>query len=343
MSSIDRRRFLQQLSTLSLLAALPASVVAQILSKPPPTSPFDANSTAEQVTAGLDLSGKTYAITGANSGLGFETMRVLALRGAHVIGIARTQEKADVACSSVDGATTPAFLDLADFESVVNCAQVIRALDVPLDGLICNAGIMALPERQLVRGMEKQFVVNHLGHFILINQLMPQVMEAPQGRFVILSSLAHRRAPEDGIQFDDLAFDKDYSGWTAYGHSKLANALCSLELARRLSGTSTTSNSVHPGVIKTNLGRHLPWYMRVGGALFGWTFMKSIEEGAATQTYVATSPGLVGVNGYYFADCNVDAGETPLIHDTAMASRLWEVSSELTRDYLPSGGVSSPG
>lgn len=342
MSNPDRRDFLQKLTVLSVLAALPASALAQIISKSPPASPFNADSTAEQVTAGLDLSGKTYAITGANSGLGFETMRVLTLRGAHVIAIARTPQKAEQACASVQGLTTPAFLDLADFESVVNCADMIRAMNIPLDGLICNAGIMALPERELVHGMEKQFVVNHLGHFILINQLMPQVMQADQGRFVILSSIAHKRAPEEGIQFDDLAFaNGDYGAWKAYGHSKLANALCSLELARRLSGTSTTSNSVHPGVINTNLSRHLPWYMRIGSALLGWTFMKTIEEGAATQTYVATNPDLVGVNGYYFADCNVDPGDTPAMRDTAMASRLWEVSEELTRDYLPTQVVDS--
>ncbi|MCB1700785.1 MAG: SDR family oxidoreductase [Halioglobus sp.] len=336
MRDLYRREFLQQAGLLSVLACLPPAVLAQIISKVPPTSPFNADSTAEQVTEGLDLAGKTYAITGANSGLGYETMRVLAMRGAHVIGIARTMQKAEEACASIPGQTTPAFLDLADFESVVNCASMIRAMNIPLDGLICNAGIMALPERELVNGVEKQFVVNHLGHFILINQLMETVMAAPQGRFVILSSMAHRRAPDKGIQFGDLAFkNSEYSAWTAYGHSKLANALCSLELARRLSGTSTTSNSVHPGVINTNLGRHMPWYMRWGGKLFGWAFMKSIEEGAATQTYVATSPGLVGVNGYYFVNCNPDPGDTPQMQDEAMARQLWEVSEELTRDYLP--------
>ena len=260
MKQLDRRSFVRQAGLLSLLACLPPAVLAQIISRTPPISPFGADSTAEQVTAGLDLSGKTYAITGANSGLGYETMRVLALRGAHVIGIARSMDKAREACASVPGKTTPAFLDLGDFASVVSCAGEIRAMNTPLDGLICNAGIMALPERELVYGMEKQFVVNHLGHFILVNQLMAAVTAAPQGRFVILSSAAHRRAPSDGIRFDDLAFaNSDYDAWTAYGHSKLANALCARELARRLSGTSTTANSVHPGVINTNLGRQTVW------------------------------------------------------------------------------------
>lgn len=339
MIKVSRRRLLQGFALLTTLAALPRTVLAQIISKTPPTSSFDDDSTAEQVTAGLDLTGKTYAITGANSGLGFETMRVLTMRGANVIAIARTMEKAEQACARVGDRATPAFLDLADFPSIVACAESIRAMNVSLDGLICNAGIMALQDRELVNGMEKQFVINHLGHFILINQLLESVSSADQGRFVILSSMAHRRAPDDGIQFDDLAFENDYSAWSAYGHSKLANALCSLELARRLSGTSTTSNSVHPGVINTNLGRHLPWYTRMAGALLGWTFMKTVEEGAATQTYVATNPALVGVNGFYFADCNVDPGDTEAMRDLDMASRLWETSVELTRDYLPASAI----
>ncbi|MCZ6830216.1 MAG: SDR family NAD(P)-dependent oxidoreductase, partial [Gammaproteobacteria bacterium] len=128
MPELQRRQFLRQLSTLGILALLPSSVLAEIISKPPPGNSFDKNSTAEAVTAGLDLSGKTYAITGANSGLGFETMRVLALRGAHVIGIARSQEKAETACDSVEGKTTPAVLDLARFETVVECARGIRAM-----------------------------------------------------------------------------------------------------------------------------------------------------------------------------------------------------------------------
>jgi len=332
----DRRHFLQGLACLPLLALLPSALRAQIVSREPPRSPFNADSTAEEVTAGLDLSGMTYAITGANSGLGYETMRVLAMRGAHVIGIARNEEKAAAACAGVAGNATPEYLDLADFDSVVACGRRIRASGVALDGLICNAGIMALPDLERVDGVERQFAVNHLGHFILINQLAAPVLHAPQGRFVILSSRAHRRAPEQGILFDDLAFAQtQYDPWTAYGHSKLANALCARALARRLNGTPATANSVHPGVINTNLVRNLPWYQQLAVDLFGWTFMKSVEEGAATQTYVATNPALAGVNGYYFVDCNPSPGDTPAMQDDAMAERLWAVSAELTAQWLP--------
>ena len=332
--TFSRRQVLQYMATLGVLSALPAAALAQIITRQPPQSPFDDDSTAEQVTEGLDLSGLTIAITGANSGLGYETMRVLALRGAHIIGIARTQEKADKACASIKGETTPVFLDLADWESVVNCADRIRAMNIPLDGLITNAGIMALPELQLVNGVEKQFAINHLGHFILINQLRDTVLAAPQGRFTLLSSVAHRRA-DNGIEFDNLDGSQHYDPWNAYGVSKLANALCARELARQTSDTDATANSVHPGVIRTNLVQHLPGWQQWAARYFGWTFMKTIPEGAATSCYVASSPDLVGVRGFYFADCNVSEKYSDYMYDDAMAAKLWQVSEDLTKDYLP--------
>ena len=332
----SRRQILQYMTTMGILSALPASLVAQIITKQPPESPFGSNSTAEEVTEGLDLSGMTIAITGANSGLGYETMRVLALRGAHIIGIARTQAKADAACAEIQGETTPMFLDLADWDSVVRCAEGIRAMNIPLDGLITNAGIMALPELELVNGVEKQFAINHLGHFILINQLREPVLTAPQGRFTMLSSRAHRSA-DNGIEFDNLDGSQHYDPWNAYGVSKLANALCARELAVQISHTEATSNSVHPGVIKTNLMTHLPTWQQWGAKYLGWAFLKNIEEGAATTCYVATNPDLVDVRGFYFADCNVETDGSPYMEDDAMAAKLWQVSEELTKDYLPAG------
>jgi NAD(P)-dependent dehydrogenase (short-subunit alcohol dehydrogenase family) len=329
----NRREFLQRAAVLGVLSSLPPSLLAQIITRTPPRSPFGGSSTAEEVTEGLDLSGLTIAITGANSGLGYETMRVLALRGAHIIGIARTLEKAEKACASVEGETTPMFLDLAEWDSVVRCAEGIRGLNVPIDVLITNAGIMALPELEQVNGVEKQFAINHLGHFILINQLREPVLAAPQGRFVMLSSRAHRRA-EKGIEFDNLDGSQHYSPWNAYGVSKLANALCARELAAQISHTDATANSVHPGVIATNLTKNLPAWQQWGAKYLGWMFLKTVEEGAATQTYVATSPDLVDVRGFYFSDCNVAEG-TKFLTDDAMAKKLWQVSEDLTRDYLP--------
>lgn len=319
------------------VAALAAGCAREEPQRPAgvPVGPFGAKSTAEEVTAGLDLGGKTYLVTGANSGLGLETMRVLALRGAHVVGTARTLEKAQEACASVtDGRTTPVALELTDFDSVVACATAVTNLGLPLDGLVCNAGVMELPTLEQVRGIEKHFVTNHLGHFLLTARLLPRVVAAPQGRVVMVSSgSAYQDAPEAGIEFDNLSGERGYAPRRAYGHSKLANVLFARALARRFEGTAATANSLQPGVIMTNLGRYLPWYQLVAARLFGWTFMKSLEAGTATQAYVATHPSLAGVTGQFFRDCNpiVPPGH---LADDAMAERLWQVSEELVQPWL---------
>lgn len=304
--------------------------------RPPgvPLGPFGAKSTAEEVTAGLDLTGRTMLVTGANSGLGFETMRVLALRGAHVIGTARDLDRAREACARVAGRATGVALELSDFDSVVACATEVARLGVPLDALICNAGVMEIPALEQVRGIEKHFVVNHLGHFLLVNRLLPQVTAAPQGRIVVVSSgSSYRDAPESGIEFDNLSGERGYEPRRAYGQSKLANVLFARELGRRLQGTGATANSLQPGVIMTNLGRYLPWWQLLTARLFGWAFMKSVEAGAATQVYVATHPALAGVSGQFFRDCNPIVPEGHL-QDDAMAARLWAVSEERVREYL---------
>lgn len=301
--------------------------------KPPPMGPFGRKATAEEVTAGCDLGGRTVLVTGATSGIGLETMRVLALRGAHVIGTGRTHASAAAACRSMPGRATPLALELEDWDSIRAAAAAVNGMGLPLDALICNAGIMALQQREQVRGIEKQFAVNHLGHFILTRLLLPAVQAAPAGRVVVLSSSAYKSAPPAGIEFDNLSGDRDYKPQRAYGQSKLANYLFVRELARRLRGTPATANAVHPGVIFTNLGRHFPeWQLRLA-KLIGWTFMKSVEAGAATTCYVATAPALEGVSGYFFQDCNPVRPEGPHMEDDALAAKLWEVSEELTRGY----------
>jgi len=337
---LKRRQFIHHATLAAVVAALPGHALSEVTGNILAGNKFNKNTTAEEVTEGIDLSGQTFAITGANSGLGYETMRVLALRGAHVIGIARTQAKAEKACMSIEGDTTPLFLDLNNWASVVNCADKVRALNIPLDGLICNAGIMAVPELELSNGVEKQFAVNHLGHFILINQLTPQVLAAEQGRFTILSSDLHTNA-ESGIEFDNLDGSKHYEPWQAYGVSKLANALCSRELARRIGSSNATSNSLHPGVIPTHLVRNLPTWQRLGAKYLGWLFMKTIPQGAATSCFVSTNPALTKTSGYYFEDCNIGENTTH-VRDDAMALKLWQVSEDLTRDYLPASTARPP-
>ena len=333
---LSRRRLLSAGVALPAAALVSSCGGSDPIERPAgvPVSPFGADSTAEEVTAGLDLTGRTALVTGANSGLGLETMRVLALRGARVIATARTLEKAREACASVTGDTVPVALELTDFDSVVACAQAVQALGTPLDALICNAGVMEIPTLEQVRGIEKHFVTNHLGHFLLTVKLLPQVLAAPQGRVVVVSSgSAYRDAPETGIEFDNLSGEIGYEPRRAYGHSKLANVLFARALARRFAGTAATANSLQPGVIMTNLGRYLPWYQIVTAKLFGWAFMKSLPAGAATQVYVATHPSLDRVTAQFFRDCNAIV-PTGFLADDAMAERLWTTSEQLTQGWL---------
>lgn len=337
---ISRRTVLRGSAAAALVAAMPRGVFAAVDNyKPavagrpvPPESAFGADSTAEDVTKGMDLAGMTALVTGCNSGIGYETMRVLAMRGAHVIGAARTQEKAATACGSIDGNTTPLVVELTDLPGIVAAAEQVADMDMPVDMLILNAGVMALQEQSAVNGMETQLAVNHLGHFLLANRLQDQVVAAKAGRVVVVSSGAHRWAPEVGIEFDNLEGARDYEPFKAYGQSKLANGLFCRELARRLADTSATTNVLHPGVIKTNLSRHIPQEVLDDWATRDIPY-KTIGQGAATQCYVATSPDLDGVTGYYFSDCN-PAMPRDLMQDDALAAKLWQVSAELVADYL---------
>jgi WW domain-containing oxidoreductase len=287
---------------------------------------FGYGSTAEDVIDGVDLAGKNILVTGSNSGLGLETMRVLAARGARVFGAARTDEKAERACEGVAGDTVPVVCELSEPESVSRCAAEVTGHSDTLDAIICNAGIMALPELQQKFGYELQFFTNHVGHFILITELLDHL--ADDGRVVLLSSDAHKAAPRSGIQFDNLSGEKGYSSWAAYGQSKLANLLCARELARRFEGTRRTANAIHPGVIATNLGRHMNPIARAALKIGEPLFLKSAAQGASTQTYVAAHPDAATISGEYWADCNV-ARSSSNGQDSRLARRLWEESERI--------------
>ena len=300
------------------------------LIRPRGPSGFGYGSTAEDVTAGLSLEGTTVLVTGCNSGLGFETMRVLASRGAHVIGTARTEEKARLACRSIGEHVVGICCDLADPVSIRACAASVMDRKVKVDAIICNAGIMAPPRLQQACGYELQCFTNHIGHFILVSELLDAL--ADDGRVVVLSSSAHWVAPWGGIEFDNLSGEKGYNAVRAYGQSKLANLLFAKELARRFAGTAKTANAVHPGIIlATNLFRdiNLPQAVKAtaAGVLTPLAY-KTIPQGAATSCYVAVNPATRELSGQYFADCNI-ARPRAVANDSALAMRLWEVSERI--------------
>jgi WW domain-containing oxidoreductase len=295
--------------------------------KPNGINGFGYGSTAEMVTDGLSLTGKTILVTGCNSGLGQETMRVLALRGAHVIGTARTEAKAREAASAVSGSTTALACELADPQSVRACVARVKEKGFRLDAIIANAGIMALPTLETAFGYELQFFTNHVGHFMLVTGLLDTLTD--NARVVMLSSSAHQRAPRGGIQFDNLDGKKGYSAWPFYGQSKIANLLFAKELSRRLASTNKTANACHPGVINTNLGRSLnPIMTNFMGFFAEPLLLKSIPQGAATQCYAAVSPGAAGVTGEYFADCNIAQCRADA-SDPELAKKLWERTEEI--------------
>ena len=285
---------------------------------------FGYGSTAEQVTEGLSLGGQTILVTGCNSGIGQETCRVLALRGALVLGTARTKEKAAAACATLPGKAVGYSCELSDPSSVRGCVAAVKADGHRLDAIICNAGIMMLPKLEKSHGYELQFFTNHVGHFLLVTLLLDRL--APQGRVVMVSSNAHRRAPREGIQFDNLSGEVGYDPFRMYGQSKLANLLFSSELARRLP-QGQSSNALHPGVIATTLGRSLPIWAQTGLRVLTPLALKSPAQGAATQCYVAVHPGMQST-GRYFIDCNV---ATPSAHgsDPELAHRLWETTQRI--------------
>lgn len=334
---MDRRRFI---GLSAAMAAAPLLTSCSGYEKVPapgvPRSEFGEDSTAEQVTEGIDLAGKIAVVTGCTSGIGFETMRVLALRGAWVIGTSRSLERAEDACRRVRGKTTPLQLELSDFDSVVRCAETIRALNSPIDILVLNAGYRGGGnERTLIDGVEKHFRINHLGHFVLVNRLLDRLFFAWQGRIVVVASrAAYRGAPETGIRFNDLGLEHDYSDSLAYGHSKLANVLFSLELGKLLKGTRITSNALHPGLIDTEIDRNVNRFLQFGFGVLAALRGKSVEAGAATSCFVATSPLLGSTSGRYFEDCNAIEVRESHLQDMAMADRLWVVSEQLTQDYL---------
>jgi len=293
-------------------------------------SEFGFSSTAEEVTEGVSLAGKTVVITGCNSGLGEETARVLAKRGAFIIGAARSADKAQAVFDRyrIEGAAVAC--ELSEPTSVRAAVATIRGLGRKLDVIVCNAGIMALPERKESHGIELQLMTNHVGHFIFVTGLLDQL--SPDGRVVVVSSGAHTMAPKVGIEFDNLSGERDYEAWKHYGQSKLANILFARELQKRFGGTQRVASSLHPGVIKTNLGRNNRESVDAIFARMDPARVKTIPQGAATQCLLAAHPSTSNAAGRYYADCQ-PAETTPLGRDDALAERLWRETEKLVAGF----------
>ena len=310
---------------------------------------FGAESTIDEVLAGIDLSGKRVFVTGVSAGLGVETARALAAHGAHVVGAARDLAKARAATAAIHGQATGSggldlvALDLASLASVRACADALVAAGEPFDLVIANAGVMACPQGVTADGFETQFGTNHLGHFALINRIASLLK--PGGRLVNLSSAGHRFSDVD---LDDLGFARTpYTPFGAYGRSKTANILFAVEFDRRHQGRGIRATAVHPGAIQTELGRYMTDEVReqliasinasrpAGTPEFSY---KTVPQGAATSVWagVVASPDEVG--GRYCEDCHVAelvegegirAGVRPYALDPERAKTLWAKSEAL--------------
>ncbi|GMI69783.1 hypothetical protein like AT5G02540 [Hibiscus trionum] len=305
----------------------------------PGPSGFGSASTAEEVTQGIHGTNLTAIITGGASGIGLETSRVLALRGVHVIIGARNMEAATEArkmiLAEIETARVDVLeLDLCSIKSIRAFADNFIALNLPLNILINNAGIMFCPYHLSQDGIEAQFATNHIGHFLLTELLLDKMKNTAkasgvQGRIVNLSSIAHTHCYKNGIRFDQLNAEEGYNDKRAYGQSKLANILHANELSRRLQeeGANITVNSVHPGLIMTPLFKHTAILMKFL-KFFSFFLWKNVPQGAATTCYVALHPRLKGVTGKYFVDCN-EMTPSSYARDEALARELWDFSHKL--------------
>jgi NAD(P)-dependent dehydrogenase (short-subunit alcohol dehydrogenase family) len=304
------------------------------------TTPFDATSTAAEVAAGVDLTGRRAIVTGGASGIGIETARTLAAAGAEVTLAVRNTEAGDRTAADLIESTgnkqiLVAPLDLADRSSV---AAFVAGWDGPLHLLINNAGVMASPLMRTGDGWEMQFATNHLGHFALATGLHDALATAGGARVASVSSSAHLRSP---VVFDDIMFERrEYEPWSAYGQSKTANVLFAVEATRRWAADGILVNALMPGGIRTNLQRYVSdedlERMRAAAGGSSAPSWKTPEQGAATTILVATSPLLDGIGGRYFEDCaealpnqpGTRSGYAPYALDPEAAARLWTVSEQ---------------
>lgn len=319
------------------------------------TKAFGATSTTDEVLEGMDLHGKRILVTGASAGIGVETARALAAHGAHVVGAVRDVAKAEGATAQVrqDAAARGSrfelvALDLADLQSVRDCADRLLAQAQPFDLIIANAGVMATPFGHTRDGFETQFGTNHLGHFVLINRLASLLRAG--GRLVNVSSGGHRIS---NVNLDDPNFDSTpYDPMVAYGRSKTANILYAVAFDQRHCSRGVRATAVHPGVIQTELGRHMDPALiksmieRMSRELAARgkepSVWKTIPQGAATSVWAGVRASADEIGGRYCVDCQVarrvpddvvmtlpDEGVCGYALDLQTAEALWRKSEDL--------------
>ncbi|XP_043532388.1 retinol dehydrogenase 14a [Chiloscyllium plagiosum] len=288
---------------------------------------------------GPSMRGRTVIVTGANSGLGRATAAALARLHARVIMACRDEKAGAQAARQIlqeigagsggggGGELLVRPLDLSSVRSVRGFCDRVTQEEPRLDVLINNAGIFQCPYMKTEEGFEMQFGVNHLGHFLLTNLLLDLLKRSAPSRVVVVSSKLYKYGE---INFDDLNSEKSYNKSFSYSRSKLANILFTHELAKQLEGTGVTVNCLHPGIVRTNLGRHIniPLLGQPIFKLVSWAFFKTPEQGAQTTLYLATSPEVKGVSGKYFGDCKEEE-LLPKATNDAVAKKLWDVSERM--------------
>jgi NAD(P)-dependent dehydrogenase (short-subunit alcohol dehydrogenase family) len=287
-----------------------------------------------------DQTGRTAVITGANTGLGYETADALAARGARVVLAVRNLDKGKAAADLITRAHPGAEvsvqeLDLTSLASVAEAADALRAGLDGIDLLINNAGVMMTPKSTTKDGFELQFGTNHLGHFALTGRLLDRLLASPDSRVVTVSSNGHKFGR---IRFDDLQSERRYSRAGAYGQAKLANLLFTYELQRRLTDTSTSALAAHPGSSRSELGRNVPRFLQIA---FSSLQVQGADMGALPTLRAATDPAAVG-GQYYGPGGFLELGGYPKVvasnnrsHDVDVQRRLWAVSEELTGVTFP--------
>lgn len=312
---------------------------------------FGADTTAEEAAGSVDLSGKTIVLTGGSAGLGVETARVLASRGARIVSVVRDEAKgkqaADGIREQVPGADIEiATLDLFDLDSVRRGADDIARRFPKIDRLVNNAGVMMCPLGRTKEGLETQLGTNHLGHFVLTGRLIENVLAAGDARIVNLSSGGHRLSP---LRFEDPFFEKEeYDKFAAYGQAKTANVLFTVGLDKRFRDRGVRAFAVHPGAIHTELGRHLQGddfkQMMSARPQSEPMKFKSVEAGAATTVWATCHPDLEGQGGVYCEDCHVadvidepgaSEGVVSWAVDEAASDRLWGLSETWAGETFP--------